>query len=52
MDKERLGMLLNVVGVGIGVMSMIVLVGRHPVLTVALIIGAVTYFVGEYIKKQ
>ena len=58
MDKAKIGLILQIAGAALGVIVAIALVietiglhSQHPVQIALLAVGAVAYFVGQYLRK-
>ena len=49
MGNKTLGTILKAVGIVIGAVSIILMFKWHPVLASSVVVGAVIYFIGDYI---
>jgi len=52
MDKKQIGEYVQMVGYGLGAVSVILLVLKLPIVLILAIIGAGLYFIGSWLKKS
>lgn len=52
MSNKQLGTYIQIAGIALGVITFLFILKSHAVLSVLLVLGAVGYFVGRYIKES